>query len=327
MPTETIALLLDGAPLAGWSEYDIDLDFFAPSASWRVAVAGPKAGDLARIRHGAVVSLLIGDAVLMRGWLETAQWHVSAGSGTGMVLSGRDYLSVLEGSALQSPIEAATVKQALERLLARFRLSNAGPELDATARSAAWSIAWRPDETAWSWLQRGVRAAGLSCWTEAGKLHVAKPETSAAVAELRYGDSGANVLEVSWSRDLTLRSPLLVQARGRTRAIAATVADPELDAAGVYRPDIIQADDHPSHLSARAVGERELARRRKAAEVLEVTVAGHGYASAKPWRLNSFVRWAGAGPAPGNWWIGGIHLTRSSAGTTTTLRLTREAPE
>lgn len=120
-----------GKPVKGWTEYRISSDYLSPTASWElqfVASLAPQNGqvqsDMARlmreIQNGSRIGLRINGNLVLTGYVDQVHIDSSRGSGTNLLVRGRDALSVACDACVDPHFEfpeGQSVKAFLEALM------------------------------------------------------------------------------------------------------------------------------------------------------------------------------------------------------------------
>lgn len=301
MKPETLTLLLNGKAHSRWDRYELDSDLFTPADAWSFTlgvppqrVGGERAGLPPILDVGSRVQVLLGDDVVLTGWLDDVQ-HSTTRYGRDLNLRGRDNAAILvDCSAPVFALRQATLEEVVALIAKEFKLTK--QNISAVKTRTFDRINIEPGDTAWDALQHAAEAAGLWPWFDPdGTLVVGGPDYStASVGRLVLGDvalaeNDLPIEELSESTTLARRFSevtVLGQSHGTEsqagkHAVKQTAKDPSVS---VYRPRIVI--DHEAETPAIA-----LTRARKLISdshldgyTVSVTVPGHRAPNGKPWQ-------------------------------------------
>jgi prophage tail gpP-like protein len=301
MKQETLTFLLNGRAHARWDHYELDSDLFVPADAWSFSLAvppeylgGDRAGLPPILDPGSRIQVLLGDDVVLTGWLDEVQHSTGPGKHD-LNLRGRDLAAILvDCSAPVFTLRQATLAEVVALLAKQFAIKKT--RIDAVQSRTFDRINIEPGDTAWDALQHAAEAAGLWPWFDPdGTLVVGGPDYSAApVGRVVLGDvllreNDLPIAELLESTTLARRFSevtVLGQSHGTdsqagTHNITRTAKDPSVS---IYRPKIVI--DHEAQTPAIA-----LTRARKLITdshldgyTVHVTVPGHRAPSGAPWQ-------------------------------------------
>lgn len=332
MPAE-VTLVVGGKAYGNWTRYQIERDFFSPADGWSVELGDPTDAQVDAVAEGETVTLMLGNKVLLRGWVETRSLSSDRG-GDRLTLAGRDLAAPLvDCSVPVSWVRTTTSLKGLAEAMVRDLGLSMTVTAEATEATEALKSA-RPEvgESYWELLDREAKRLELMVWVDVDGLHLGRPDyESQPVGELRRLTSGPgreanNVLraEVAWRTNVR-RSPVWIYGQADSDddvKKSATATDPVLTAAGLKRPLVLWDGGIKSTKAAGRRAEREVAERAAQGIELHYTVPGHADASGAAWTPNTVVlvndQRAGVS---GKYWLSTVALARSRAGTTSELSL------
>lgn len=331
-----VRLIVGGQAWASWTSYDLDADYLTPADGWRVTARNPGSAQLAAVRPGTVVQVLIDSTPILMGTLERVESERTVGVGHVISLSGRDLAGALTDC---SPGTSWTLRNMSLAAVARQALSELGVAATVVAAAEAQVprkiIKAEPGESYWDCLERYAHKARLGLWMDPlGVLNIGRPNYLAApVAEVVHAVApgtagGTNVLSCQYVDDISgRRSPVTTvgqSAGGGLFAAAATVTGVAIDATlGLVRPVLVDDGDVASVTEAVARGRWEVSRRQFEGRSLTVEVQGHLAKPGVPWSPGQMVAVRDeVHGIVGSWWLRSRQMSRSQqSGTRTTLQL------
>ncbi len=329
---DPLSLEVDGRSFTGWEMAELSRSLDALSGAFQLGVNG-RAGFPYPIRPGQRVTLRLGEAELLNGYVDRFRGSFDKRSGRKLRVGGRDVTADLVDASSDLPeVLEVTLAELAETICAPFGIDvAAAPRFSSERFSIVQSS---PAESAWSTLERLARSSGALAFTSgAGNLILAEPGAGGrADVALVEGD---NVMKVELAVDYGQRFGLYVvrgQAPGTdlasgfvVSAVEGSAEDAEL---GRHRPLVILSDYAVSADQAQQHAAWEAIRRAARSSTLTIEVQGwrqQPSASARPWTVNELVPVRIPSYAiDDEFLLAGVTFTRDrTAGTTSTLELVR----
>jgi prophage tail gpP-like protein len=327
MSAREVTAIVGGAAWSNWTSYTVETDILTPAAAWSLEVANPTTPQIAAIEEGAAITLQVGTATVLTGWVDQKVFR-SDRQGDLMTLTGRDFSAPLVDCS--APLAWASLRNVSLRVLATRCLAAVGAVAALVVDPAGEELLPRvhvdPGDTFWELLERHARDLRLMLWTSppVGTLHRHVPgplsaSNNVVSAELAWKVSGR-------------RSPVTVvgQSAGGddlfgegASKLYGKATDAGLLAKGLTRPLVVQVATASSTRKAKARARWEVEQRQGDAWVGTYTVPGHGPTTASVWDVDAIVnvlddRAGILGPR----WIAARRLEKSrQAGTQTVLTL------
>lgn len=299
--SEHLTLLLNGKAHSRWERYELDSDLFIPADAWSFTLAvpperlgGDRAGLPPILGVGSRIQVLLGDDVVLSGWLDDVHHTTASGERT-LTLLGRDGAAILvDCSAPVFSLRQATLKEVVAMIGKHFGLTKI--RIDATKNRKFDRINIEPGDTAWQALKNAAESAGLWPWFDPdGTLVVGGPDYSTPpVGRLVLGDMALSSTDQRIERlsetDTVARRYSEVTVLGQCHgtdseegrhAVRQTAKD---TAVAIYRPKIVidYEADTPAVALTRAT--KLIADSRIAAYTAQVVVKGHRAPNGKPWQ-------------------------------------------
>ncbi|HHA1670052.1 TPA: phage baseplate assembly protein [Enterobacter roggenkampii] len=329
MTKDDVYLRVDGREWGGWTSVKISAGIDRLARDFNVSITREWPGSHDRtpkIKHGDLVEVLIGDDLVITGWVEALPLRYDARSVSSGVAGRSKTGDLIDCSA--SPLQQAgkNLYQIAQSLVRPFGLKVVDAGLPATAVIDAQP---QHGETVIDCLNRLLgQVQTLAYDDEAGNLVLGTPGSQSASTALVLGD---NILSCDTERSVKDRfSSYLVsgQRPGNDddfgEATISAIRQSTIDA-GVtrYRPRTIQQSGPATTSTCKARCEFEA--RQRAARTLETTYTVQGWrqGNGELWRPN--LRVIVFDPLSGfdnaELVIAEVSFTRDESGTTTELRV------
>ena len=296
MPSEIVALEIDGVRWEGWEEVTVTraVDAVSGAFSLRLSDRWSHGATALPIAPGMACVITAGGDTLIKGWIDSV--NPSFGSGAHAIsVAGRDASAdLVDCAAIHKPGEwkNITVSRLAAILAAPFGVK---VRCEGNEGAPIPTHKVEPGETAWECLERALRQRELMAMPDAagGIVIVAVGSGRASTAIVQ----GQNVLEASASFDAKDRYSeyrVLAQNKGsdtesgdKAAAVVATAKDPVL---GRYRPHVITGEAPKDAATARRRAEWEASVRAGRSASVDVTVQGWRQGDGTLWPLNAMCR-------------------------------------
>lgn len=301
MSPDTLTLLLNGQAHSRWDRYELDSDLFTPADAWSFSLGvppqrlgGARAGLPPILAVGSRVQVLLGDEVVLTGWLDDVQ-HSTTRYGRDLTLRGRDQAAILvDCSAPVFALRQATLAEVVALIGKQFGITKT--RIDAVKTRSFDRIAIEPGDTAWDALQHAAEAAGLWPWFDPdGTLVVGGPDYRAApvgrlvLGDLALAENELPIEELFESTTLARRfSEVTVLGQGHgtdsqagRHAVKQTAKDLSVS---VYRPKIVIDPECDTPAVALTRARKLIADSHLDGYAVQVTVPGHRAPNGKPWQ-------------------------------------------
>ena len=252
-----------------------------------------EAGERRIIRQGEACQVLIGDALIITGWIDASNPRFDP-LDRSLRVEGRDKAcDLVDCSAMNRPgvWKNRTLIQIADDLVKPFGLTI---EARASVGAPFKSFALQQGESVWEAMERLARFRGLlAVSTAAGGVAFIKPGQRRAGFTLRQGD---NLIGASGSDDGRDRfSAYLIkgQSAGDDDVNGAAAAGPKAEAADVgvtrHRPLMIMAEEQATLASLKTRAAWEASTRAAAGKSYDLTVQGWRDPSGAVWQADLLV--------------------------------------
>lgn len=332
---DLLELEVEGNLFTAWSNVEVTRALDAISGSFSVSV-NPTPRVAWPIRPGNEVRVLVGDEVLLTGYVDAFEGSSTKTGGRTVTVSGRDRTAdLVDCSAVNDPSQWLNrqLDQIVKDLAAPFGVG----VLNRKGKQEPFELfKVNPGESPWTAIDRAARLRATLVYSDGnGDVILSSPGTDTADADLVEGPEG-NVLSSSVSLQNQQRFAeyrIVGQQRGNDQGWGASSAgvegratDPEILR---FRPIVIVAEGQVDIAAARARAEWEAITRAARGANLEIVVQGWRETpdlNGRLWAVNRLVfvvlpSWQ----IKGTMLIRGVRFSRTrESGHLTTLSLVRK---
>lgn len=293
-----VELIINGQAYSGWERIDVQLGMEQLAGSFDLTLIDrwPGLAQPRPVKAGQRCVLRLHGEVLISGYIDEVEAEISAEAHI-ITVRGRDATgdlvdcAVLQSRSRTGQWRNRTLAQIASDVCAPFGI----PVIAQTDSALLRSANVQEGETAYELLDRLAKQAGRLLLTDGkGNLVIAAPATTIIGTELR---EGRNVLTArattSWAERFSLyvlkgqRPYTDSDTPSASAHVSARREDPELTAAGRYRPLVILADEHGGNAQQHIDWEAHV--RAGRGTRAHITVPGWTHA-AGVWRPNTRVK-------------------------------------
>lgn len=292
---DVVVLKVGGRRFDAWTSVSVSKGIrdVAGAFSLEYAERTSEAGELRKIRRGESCQVLVGDEVVVTGWIDVSAPSFDARSRT-LSVEGRDKAcDLVDCSAMNTPgvWKNRTLSQIANDLVSPFGLSI---EVRADVGAAFKSFALQQGESVWEAIERLARFRGmLAISTTVGGVAFIKPGQRKAGFTLRQGETILAASASDDGRDRFSKYVVKGQSAGDDDVNGATASGPKAEAndAGVtrYRPLLVVGEEQATLSSLRDRAGWEASTRAAAGSPVDLTVQGWRDPSGEIWQANQLV--------------------------------------